>query len=140
MAEQFDEVYPWADRRYDAGLPDTGIDIVDHRVDDDSWVAIQAKFYKPTTSIQKARIDSFFEASGHSFVTKEGAQHSSHRYIISTTDQWSKNAEAALANQVIETSRIGVADIAAAPVNSDVVFPGSEVQINLTRKEAFQPR
>lgn len=140
LAEQFDEVYRWADWRYNAGLPDTGIDIVAHRKDDDTWVAIQAKFYKPSTSIQKSHIDSFFQASGQSFETEKGQEHFSHRYIISTTDKWSKNAEAALANQVIETSRIGMADIASAPVNWDVVFPGSEIQINLTRKEAFQPR
>ncbi|WP_342318704.1 hypothetical protein [Corynebacterium mayonis] len=59
LAEQFDEVYRWADWRYNAGIPDRGIDIVALRVDDDSWVAVQAKFYMPTTTIQKAHIDSF---------------------------------------------------------------------------------
>lgn len=140
LAEQFDEVCRWSDWRYNGGRVDTGIDMVAHRVADDSWVAIQAKFYKPTTSIQKGHIDSFFEASGKSFVTEKGREHFSHRYIISTTDKWSSNAEAALANQIIETSRIGIADIASAPVNWDVAFPGSEIQVKLERKEAFQPR
>lgn len=63
-----------------------GIDVA-HRVADDSWVAIQVKFYKPTTSIQKGLIDSFFEASSRSFVTEKGREHFSHRYIISTTDR-----------------------------------------------------
>ena len=140
LAEQFDEVCRWSDWRYNNGQTDTGIDMVAHRVADDSWVAIQAKFYKPTTSIQKGHIDSFFEASGKSFETENGREHFSHRYIISTTDKWSSNAEAALANQIIETSRIGIADIASAPVNWDVAFPGSEIQVKLERKEAFQPR
>lgn len=140
LASQFDEVYRWGDWRYNGGKADTGIDLVAHRSDDDSWVAIQAKFYKETTSIQKSHIDSFFEASGHSFETEKGKEHFSHRYIISTTDKWSKNAEEALENQMIETSRIGMADIATAPVNWDVAFPGSEIQINLSRKEAFAPR
>lgn len=140
LAEQFDEVCRWSDWRYNNGQADTGIDMVAHRVADDSWVAIQAKFYKPTTSIQKGHIDSFFEASGKSFETENGREHFSHRYIISTTDKWSSNAEAALANQIIETSRIGIADIASAPVNWDVAFPGSEIQVKLERKEAFQPR
>ena len=140
LASQFDEVYRWGDCRYNGGKADTGIDLVAHRIDDDSWVAIQAKFYKETTSIQKSHIDSFFEASGHSFETEKGKEHFSHRYIISTTDKWSKNAEEALENQMIETSRIGMADIATAPVNWDVAFPGSEIQINLSRKEAFAPR
>lgn len=140
LAEQFDEVCRWSDWRYNNGQTDTGIDMVAHRVADDSWVAIQAKFYKPTTSIQKGHIDSFFEASGKSFETEKGREHFSHRYIISTTDKWSSNAEAALANQIIETSRIGIADIASAPVNWDVAFPGSEIQVKLERKQAFQPR
>lgn len=140
LASQFDEVYRWGEWRYNGGKADTGIDLVAHRIDDDSWVAIQAKFYKETTSIQKSHIDSFFEASGHSFETEKGKEHFSHRYIISTTDKWSKNAEEALENQMIETSRIGMADIATAPVNWDVAFPGSEIQINLSRKEAFAPR
>lgn len=62
-----------------------------------------------------------------------------HRYIISTTDRWSSNVEAALANQIIETSRISIADIASALLNWDVAFPGSEIQVKLERKEAFQP-
>lgn len=62
-----------------------------------------------------------------------------HRYIISTTGKSSSNAEAALANQIIETSRISIADIASALLNWDVAFPGSEIQVKLERKEAFQP-
>ena len=140
LANQFDEVYRWDEWRYNGGTADTGIDLVAHRIDDDSWVAIQAKFFKESASIQKSHIDSFFEASGHSFQTEKGLEHFSHRYIISTTDKWSKNAEAALENQIIETSRIGIDDIASAPVNWDVAFPGSEIQINLSKKEAFAPR
>ncbi|WP_288813434.1 DEAD/DEAH box helicase [uncultured Corynebacterium sp.] len=140
LTSQFDEVCRWNDWRYNNGKVDTGIDLVAHRKDDDTWVAIQAKFYKQTTNIQKSHIDSFFEASGHSFLTEKGREHFSHRFIISTTDRWSKNAEAALENQVIETSRIGMADIANAPVNWDVAFPGSEIQINLSKKQAFAPR
>lgn len=140
LAEQFDEVCRWKDWRYNGGKADTGIDLVARRADDHRWVAIQAKFYKSTTSIQKQHIDSFFEASGKSFETENGREHFAHRYIISTTDRWSANAEDALANQMIETSRIGMADIANAPVNWDVAFPGSEIQINLSKKKAFEPR
>ncbi|ADK28351.2 DEAD/DEAH box helicase [Corynebacterium pseudotuberculosis] len=140
LAEQFDEVSRWGDWRYNGGKPDTGIDIVAKRKEDGSWVAIQAKFYQESTSIQKRHIDSFFEASGQSFETEQGREHFSHRYIISTTDKWSKNAEEALANQMIPTSRIGRADISGAPVDWDVVFPGSEIEVKLTRKEPFKPR
>lgn len=140
LSNEFDEVCRWDKWRYNGGKADTGIDLVARRKDDGRWVAIQAKFYKPTTSIQKKNIDSFFEASGHSFETENGLEHFAHRYIISTTDKWSSNAEAALENQQIPTSRIGMADIATSPINWDVVFPGSEIQVHLTRRQAFEPR
>ena len=140
LAAQFDEVYRWDKWRYNGGKTDTGIDLVARRKDDGKWVAIQAKFYKPSTYIQKQHIDSFFEASGHSFETESGVEHFAHRYIISTTDKWSSKAEAALENQQISTSRIGYAQIADSPVNWDVVFPGSDIQVHLTRRETFEPR
>lgn len=140
LSAQFDEVQRWDKWRYNGGKADTGIDLVARRKDDGKWVAIQAKFYKPTTSIQKQHIDSFFEASGRSFETESSVEHFVHRYIISTTDKWSKNAEDALENQQIPTSRIGFNQIAESPVNWDVVFPGSEMQVRLTRRETFEPR
>lgn len=140
LSAEFDEVCRWDKWRYNGGQTDTGIDLVARRRDDGKWVAIQAKFYKPTTSIQKQNIDSFFEASGRSFETESAVEHFAHRYIISTTDKWSKHAEAALENQQIPTSRIGYSQIAESPVNWDVVFPGSEIHINLSRRETFEPR
>lgn len=140
LSAQFDEVQRWDKWRYNGGKADTGIDLVARRKDDGKWVAIQAKFYKPTTSIQKQHIDSFFEASGRSFETESSVEHFVHRYIISTTDKWSKNAEDTLENQQIPTSRIGFNQIAESPVNWDVVFPGSEMQVRLTRRETFEPR
>lgn len=140
LSAQFDEVYRWDKWPYNGGATDSGIDLVARRKDDGKWVAIQAKFYKPTTSIQKQHIDSFFEASGHSFETESGFENFAQRYIISTTDKWSSKAEAALENQYIPTSRIGYAQIAESPVNWDVVFPGNRIEVNLTRRETFEPR
>ena len=145
LKAQFDEVYRWTDWRYNGGKADTGIDLVARRVDDGSWTAIQCKFYLPTTSISKSNLDSFFEASGRTFETEDGVEHFGSRMIISTTDRWSSNAEEMLANQVIPTSRIGVSAISESPINWDVVFPGaamgdSAMQINLSRRETFEPR
>ncbi|TYR20353.1 DEAD/DEAH box helicase [Corynebacterium urealyticum] len=145
LKAQFDEVYRWTDWRYNGGKADTGIDLVARRVDDGSWTAIQCKFYLPTTSISKSNLDSFFEASGRMFETEDGVEHFGSRLIISTTDRWSSNAEEMLANQVIPTSRIGVSAISESPINWDVVFPGaamgdSAMQINLSRRETFEPR
>ena len=145
LKAQFDEVCRWTDWRYNGGTVDTGIDLVAHRVDDDSWTAIQCKFYDYKARIQKSHLDSFFEASGRSFQTEKGREHFGSRMIISTTDRWSSHAEAALANQLIPTSRIGISTIAESPINWDVAFPGSEVrdkniQINLSQRETFEPR
>lgn len=145
LKAQFDEVYRWTDWRYNGGTADTGIDLVAHRVDDGTWMAIQCKFYTSNARIQKSHLDSFFEASGHSFETENGSEYFGSRMIISTTDHWSSHAEAALANQMIPTSRIGISTIAESPINWDVAFPGSEVrdkniQINLSQRETFEPR
>src|SRR5699024_643459 len=101
LANEYDEVCRWTDWRYNGGKADTGIDLVAHRVEDDTWTAIQCKFYLETTTIQKSNLDSFFEASGHSFETENGTENFANRLIISTTDRWSSNAEAALENQII---------------------------------------
>ena len=145
LRAQFDEVVRWSDWRYNGGKPDTGIDLVAHRIDDGSWTAIQCKFYLPTTRIDKSNLDSFFEASGRSFTTESGPKFFGSRMIISTTDRWSSHAEEALAEQLIPTSRIGVAAISESPINWDVAFPGSEIedktiQINLSQRETFSPR
>lgn len=144
LKNQFDEVCRWTDWRYNGGKADTGIDLVARRVDDGTWTAIQCKFYDSKARIQKSHLDSFFEASGHSFDTEEGRQHFGSRLIISTTDHWSSHAEDALANQIIPTSRIGISAIAESPINWDVAFPGSEVrdktiQINLSQREGLTP-
>ncbi|MDK8759979.1 DEAD/DEAH box helicase [Corynebacterium sp. MSK151] len=140
LKAQFVQVYRWSDWKYNGGAPDTGIDLVARRIDDGTWVAIQCKFYMPTTRLAKADLDSFFEASGRSFITESGPEHFGSRIIISTTDHWSSHAEEALANQLIPTSRIGTAAIAESPINWDVAFPGSEIQINLSQRETFEPR
>lgn len=137
---QFDQVMRWEDWQYNGGKSDSGIDLVARRIEDGKWAAIQCKFFKPSTWIGKGHLDSFFEASGRSFETERGREHFAQRTIISTSDLWSSTAEEALANQLIPTNRIGMAEIAESPINWDVAFPGSEIQINLSRRETFSPR
>ena len=140
LSQQYDEVYRWPDWKYNGGKADTGIDLVARRREDGRWTAIQCKFYLPTTSLQKQHLDSFFEASGRNFTTENGTESFANRLIISTTDKWSSNAEAMLDNQVIPTNRIGLGAIAESPINWDIAYPGSELTINLERKETFEPR
>ena len=65
--------------------PDTGIDIVAEEKSG-GLCAIQCKFFDPAHTLQKSDIDSFFTASGKKIY--------SHRLIVSSTDKWSKHAEA----------------------------------------------
>lgn len=67
-------------------------------------VAIQCKFYDPAGTLAKPDIDSFLSASGkHPF---------RRRIIVSTTDNWGSNAEAAIHGQQIPVQRIRFKDLA----------------------------
>lgn len=140
LSQEYTDVTRWQDWKYNGGKVDTGIDLVARRAEDGGWVAIQCKFYEPKTYIQKRHLDSFFEASGHTFQTDDGVSSFAQRTIISTTDRWSSHAEEMMENQLIPTNRIGIADIADSPIDWDLTFPGSEIQINLQRRTIFQPR
>ncbi|MBV7295420.1 DEAD/DEAH box helicase [Corynebacterium sp. TAE3-ERU12] len=140
LSTEYDEVCRWVDWKYNGGKADAGIDLVARRSEDQRWVAIQCKFYKPTTTVSKANLDSFFEASGRTFQTDNGTETFAQRMIISTTDRWSSNAEAMLESQLIPTNRIGTEHIASSPLDWDLTFPGSELNIHLSQKETFEPR
>lgn len=140
LSKTYKSVTRFNDSPFFTGKPETGIDLVAQRVDDDSWAAIQCKFYKPTTTLAKGNLDSFFEASGHTFDIDGDTVRFNQRIIIATTDKWSKNAEEMLDDQLIPVSRIGLSDIAESEIDWDIAFPGSEVTINITRRQTFEPR
>lgn len=82
---------------------DTGIDLVATTRGTDEFHAIQCKFYDEDYRIQKKDIDSFFTASGKADFT--------HRIIVSTTSNWSENAEDALNDQQTPVSKIDLHDL-----------------------------
>lgn len=101
----YSDVWTYGDWAKSQGLTakDTGIDLVAQTRDTGEIHAIQCKFYAPDYKIQKSDIDSFFTASGKKpFV---------HRLIVSTTDHWSDNAEAALQGQQVAVSKITLYDL-----------------------------
>lgn len=104
---RFDKVQLWAEWREGRGEPknDIGIDLVAEQADGGrtNYWAIQAKFYAAGTAVSRADIDTFFTASGKSPFT--------HRMVVSTADNWGKNAEDALLGQAIPCVRQGVADM-----------------------------
>ncbi|PFG45025.1 putative helicase [Georgenia soli] len=103
-ADQFDEVWPWMEWPDRDGQGDHGIDLVARERDTGDLVAIQCKFYDPRGTLHKPDIDSFLSASGkHPF---------RRRIIVSTTDKWGHNAEAAIHGQQIPVQRIRFKDLA----------------------------
>ncbi|BBZ31200.1 hypothetical protein MMAD_54950 (plasmid) [Mycolicibacterium madagascariense] len=83
----------------------------------------QCKFYEPDHVLGKPDVDSFLSASGkHPFA---------HRLIISTTDKWGKNAEDAVDGQQIPVQRIGLADIAEAPIDWAFAGPVDSLELEL---------
>ncbi|WP_218835535.1 DEAD/DEAH box helicase [Streptomyces sp. SA15] len=111
---------------------DVGIDLVAQERDTGALWAIQCKFYEPDHTVQKADIDSFFTASG-----KGGF---AHRLIISTTDRWGPNAEAALDDQQIPVQRLGLSDIAASPVEWRLPASGDAKRVELSLRGKKSPR
>ncbi|NLE84866.1 MAG: hypothetical protein GX607_00565, partial [Myxococcales bacterium] len=74
---------------YDAR--DAGIDLVARTQGTGESHAIQGKLYAEDYRLQKSDIDSFFTASGR--------KHFPLRIIVSTTNNWTEHAEAALVDQ-----------------------------------------
>ncbi|ORL08367.1 DEAD/DEAH box helicase [Prescottella equi] len=132
LVQQYDQVWRWTDWPGRDGKPDTGIDLVARERDSGEFTAIQCKFYEPTHTLAKADIDSFFTASGKRPFTN--------RVIISTTDRWGRNAEAALEGQNTPVQRIGLAEIAESPIDWDIAWPQGELQVSLSEAKRHDPR
>lgn len=119
---RYDQVWRWVDWPDRQG-GDTGIDLVARERGSGELTAIQCKFYEPTLTLSKSHLDSFFTASGKKPFTN--------RIIISTTDRWGSNAEAALADQHIPAERLNLADIAESPIDWDIAWPSERLQVHL---------
>ena len=70
---------------------DVGIDLVAKTAGTNEYHAIQCKFYAEDHRVQKKDIDSFFTASGQKPFER--------RIIVTTTSNWSSNADDALRDQ-----------------------------------------
>jgi predicted helicase len=128
--KRFSDVWLWSEWPDNGGKVDTGIDLVAQESDGSGCCAIQCKFYAPDRHVQKQDIDSFFTASGKAPFTS--------RLIISTTNDWGKNAEDALDRQQIPVSRIGLGDLAQSTVDwTDLAWPAKpdgEISLRLAPK------
>ncbi|WP_107771701.1 DEAD/DEAH box helicase [Nocardioides sediminis] len=103
FADQFSDVWLWSEYPGNNGKHDTGIDLVAQDRNTGHHVAIQCKFFAPSTSVSKPMIDSFLAASG-----KDGFKE---RIIVSTTERWNSNAEETIRQQLIPVRRIGMSEL-----------------------------
>lgn len=129
--DKFSDVWLWGEWPETTKHQDTGIDLVAKERDTGEYCAIQCKFYDPSYSLQKSDIDSFFTASGKKPFTS--------RLIVSTTDNWSKNAEEALEDQQIPVTRLRVQDLANSPINWSEFSLSQPQEIKLKAKKTLRP-
>lgn len=129
-ADQFSNVWMWQDWPGRNGLVDTGIDLVAEDRYTGELVGIQAKFYDPASPLPKQAIDSFF--------TELGKAPFSQGMIVSTTDRWSKHAEAALLDQSKPIQRIRLQDFADSTIDWSQFNPDQPE--NLIQLPGKQPR
>lgn len=123
FAQIYEEVWLWMEYPGRDGRPDTGIDLVAKSWDGE-LTAIQCKFFAPTTTVDKKMIDSFLAASSKAEFDQ--------RLIISTSDKWGKNAEAAIEGLHPPVARLRAQDLANSPIDwsqFSLESPGKMVRV-----------
>lgn len=116
----YSDVWMYADWAKERGIDgkDVGIDLVAKTHGTEEYHAIQSKFYAENYRIQKSDIDSFFTASGKKPFT--------HRIIVTTTNNWSDNAEDALQGQQPPVSKIDLFDLENSQIDWSRFQPNKE--------------
>ncbi|MHA6668594.1 DEAD/DEAH box helicase [Homoserinimonas sp. A447] len=132
-ADEYSDVWMWKDYPNRGSRTDTGIDLVAQSHSGER-VAIQCKFYDPSTQVTKPMLDSFLAASSKNL---DGRPEFAGRMVISTSDNWGGNAEDAVENQNPPVQRLRVQDL------DDSSIDWSQFSLNnpgeLTRKPAKEP-
>ncbi len=126
----FSEIWMWNEWPLKGQVGDVGIDLVAQHRATGEYFAIQCKFYLPEHILSKGDIDSFFTALGKPLFSKG--------IIVSTTDNWGKNALDAL-NQTKTVARLGIHDLEQSPIDwskFDTKKPG---QLKRTKKNDIRP-
>ncbi len=122
----------------DFGGKDTGIDLVALTYEGDYW-AIQCKCYAEKGRIDKAEVDSFLSTSSRDFKNEQLETISfSRRIWVSTTNNWSNNAEETIKNQNPPVTRINLTDLAQAPVNWETLQKGITGDLARTAKKSLE--
>ncbi|MCO7071709.1 DEAD/DEAH box helicase [Vibrio cholerae] len=119
----------WA-KAYGRDAKDVGIDLVAQTSATGEYHAIQCKFYADGHRVQKKDIDSFFTASGQ--------EPFKHRIIVTTNNNWSDNAEAALIGQNPPVTKIDLQALEDSQIDWSKYKPDSTT-VSLKPKNSPRP-
>ena len=134
-SNDIDDIWMWKDFPYRGAIGDTGIDLVAKTYAGDFW-AIQCKFYSKDTQIAKGDVDSFLSTSSKTFSVDGVKTKFSHRYFVTTTDNFSKNAADSLKDQDPAVSVIGMEELLNSPINWDQFAKTDTLVLN----DKYSPR
>lgn len=121
-----DTVWLWSEFPYREQISDhdTGIDLVAKTKEGYFW-AIQCKFYKEESRIDKASVDSFFTTSSRKFKVDNVETQFSFRLWIDTTEGvFTSHAYDSFKNQTIPTTILTLSNLLDAPVDWDKLEEG----------------
>lgn len=123
MAQEYEDCWDFATWARQHGLPagDNGIDAVAKIRGEDSFCAIQCKFYREGSSIPKAELDKFFSTLGAS-------RHFSRGLIIETTGrEFSSNASALFDD--LNVTSIGLDRLEESPIDWSAFLINGEIRL-----------
>ena len=127
FVQRFDKVIPFADWDGRDDARDRGIDLIGYEAVTGNLCAIQCKFYGEDDYIDQATISSFFVELGK----KDFAS----GIIVTTSNNWSQNAEKALEDQDKPVQRIGLEHFTQADIDWSTFTPDTEVLVRLPAKQ-----
>lgn len=125
----FDEVWMLNEvpEEYEIAKHDTGVDLVARKRGTGELIAIQCKYYGKDATISKGIIDSF--------LNELGKIHYVEGIIISSTDNWTNNAEDALKERSKPVTRIGLSQLSNSKVDWSTFSFNQPEQVELQDKK-----
>ena len=129
FADLYSDVWLFSDwaKGHGFSAKDTGIDLVAKTRGTEEFHAIQCKCYAEDYRVRKADIDSFFTASGQKPFTL--------RYIVTTTNDWSDNAENSLHSQQPPVYKIDLLDLENSQIDWAKYQPSAAAPVLKPKKE-----
>lgn len=115
------------------GIPkkDTGVDLVAKERQTGELVAIQCKFHGKDNKIKKEDIDSFLNEVGKTYYSKG--------LIVSSTDEWTQNAEEAIKNRDKDIQRIGLSNFYESQIDWSAFSFSSPNDVKVVPKKTPRP-